>query len=49
MFDHYAHLGGAAFGVLYYNYGPEFWNHMRRAFKIDPASIPQKPSTGQKA
>lgn len=47
MFDHYAHLGGAAFGVLYYNYGPDFWNRMRRTFQIDPASIPQTPSSQQ--
>jgi rhomboid-like protein len=31
VFDHYAHLGGAAFGALYYNYGAEFWERMRRA------------------
>ncbi|EIN09426.1 hypothetical protein PUNSTDRAFT_66729 [Punctularia strigosozonata HHB-11173 SS5] len=29
--DHYAHLGGAAFGVLYYHYGPRTWNTLRCA------------------
>ncbi|KAJ7180628.1 hypothetical protein C8R46DRAFT_1070032 [Mycena filopes] len=29
FFDHFAHLGGAAFGALYYVYGPRFWNWMR--------------------
>jgi len=29
MFDHWAHLGGAAFGVLYYNYGPTYWQKLR--------------------
>ncbi|EAU90212.2 hypothetical protein CC1G_05750 [Coprinopsis cinerea okayama7 len=40
MFDHWAHLGGAAFGVAYYAYGPDFWHRLRRTFAIDPASIP---------
>ncbi|KIP07085.1 hypothetical protein PHLGIDRAFT_106145 [Phlebiopsis gigantea 11061_1 CR5-6] len=31
MFDHWAHLGGAAFGVWYYNYGPQMWEFLRRA------------------
>ncbi|KAJ7606168.1 hypothetical protein DFH06DRAFT_1251794 [Mycena polygramma] len=29
LFDHFAHLGGAAFGALYYAYGPQFWNWLR--------------------
>ncbi|EGO20784.1 hypothetical protein SERLADRAFT_442128 [Serpula lacrymans var. lacrymans S7.9] len=29
MFDHYAHLSGATFGVLYYLYGPQWWDSMR--------------------
>jgi hypothetical protein len=29
MFDHWAHLSGAAFGVAYYTYGPQFWDYMR--------------------
>ncbi|KAG6873508.1 hypothetical protein C0995_014776 [Termitomyces sp. Mi166 len=36
FFDHWAHLGGAAFGVAYYYYGPMFWQHMRRTF--DPTT-----------
>ena len=31
LFDHWAHLSGALFGVLYYIYGPEFWNQLRAA------------------
>ncbi|KAF9018596.1 hypothetical protein BDZ89DRAFT_1209927 [Hymenopellis radicata] len=29
FFDHYAHLGGAAFGVAYYMLGPTFWTGLR--------------------
>ena len=29
FFDHYAHLGGAAFGVLYYTYGMGMWDAIR--------------------
>ncbi|KAJ6518771.1 hypothetical protein C8R45DRAFT_949192 [Mycena sanguinolenta] len=29
FFDHFAHLGGAAFGAVYYVYGPRFWNWLR--------------------
>ena len=29
MFDHYAHLGGALFGVGYHVYGPGWWNQLR--------------------
>jgi len=29
FFDHYAHLGGAAFGALYYMYGMRSWDAMR--------------------
>ncbi|KAG6900333.1 hypothetical protein C0993_012530 [Termitomyces sp. T159_Od127] len=32
FFDHWAHLGGAAFGAAYYYYGPELWKYMRRTF-----------------
>ncbi|KAL5513208.1 hypothetical protein ACEPAH_3606 [Sanghuangporus vaninii] len=32
MFDHWAHLSGAAFGVLYYRYGPDFWNWLRASY-----------------
>ncbi|KAA1468885.1 hypothetical protein DENSPDRAFT_834364 [Dentipellis sp. KUC8613] len=30
LFDHYAHLGGAAFGALYWTYGAGFWDWTRR-------------------
>ncbi|KAG0705596.1 hypothetical protein DFH29DRAFT_980840 [Suillus ampliporus] len=33
MFDHYAHLGGAAFGVMYYMYGPQWWAFMRSEYQ----------------
>ncbi|CAL1715584.1 unnamed protein product [Somion occarium] len=29
LFDHWAHLGGAAFGVLYYHYGMKVWDTFR--------------------
>ncbi|KAF7972751.1 hypothetical protein HWV62_17116 [Athelia sp. TMB] len=29
MFDHYAHLGGALFGAVYWAWGPRFWDWMR--------------------
>lgn len=29
LFDHYAHLGGAAFGALYYMYGMRAWDATR--------------------
>jgi len=28
-FDHWAHLGGAAFGIAYYKFGPRIWHHLR--------------------
>lgn len=31
MFDHWAHLGGAAFGVMYYYYGMRLWDFFRVA------------------
>ncbi|KAG8930684.1 hypothetical protein FRC02_003786 [Tulasnella sp. 418] len=30
MFDHWAHLGGAAFGALYYWKGLDLWDNLRR-------------------
>ncbi|KAF8159829.1 hypothetical protein B0H34DRAFT_704954 [Crassisporium funariophilum] len=30
-FDHWAHLGGAAFGIAYYAYGPAVWRRLREA------------------
>jgi len=39
LFDHWAHLGGAAFGIFYYNYGPSYWAYQREAStKVDKAS-----------
>jgi len=38
LFDHWAHLGGAAFGVAYYAYGPAFWQRARRVFEESPTS-----------
>jgi rhomboid-like protein len=29
LFDHWAHLGGAAFGAFYYAYGPRIWDFLR--------------------
>ncbi|KAJ1306822.1 hypothetical protein OPQ81_007808 [Rhizoctonia solani] len=29
-FDHWAHLGGASFGLAYYTYGADFWDWVRR-------------------
>ncbi|KAJ8520281.1 hypothetical protein ONZ45_g2870 [Pleurotus djamor] len=37
--DHWAHLGGAAFGIFYYNYGPKFWSDLRENVdEMDTAS-----------
>lgn len=30
LFDHVAHLGGAFFGVVYYQYGRQIWLWTRR-------------------
>ncbi|GLB43363.1 putative rhomboid family protein [Lyophyllum shimeji] len=47
FFDHWAHLGGAAFGVAYHAYGPTFWQNLRRTFDSSntssPSSIPPQP------
>ena len=29
MFDHYCHLGGAAFGFLYFSYGKQWWEEWK--------------------
>lgn len=29
MFDHYAHLGGAAFGAFWFAYGAQIWFAVR--------------------
>ena len=41
ILDHWAHLGGAAFGVWYYNYGPRVWDklrltHLRASSQVRP-------------
>ncbi|KAF7309810.1 Rhomboid domain-containing protein [Mycena indigotica] len=36
LLDHFAHLGGAAFGGLYYLYGPGAWNWIRAAMADEP-------------
>jgi len=35
FFDHYAHLGGALFGVGYYMYGPQLWDGMRAGLQVE--------------
>lgn len=40
FFDHYAHLGGAAFGALYYLYGPRIWDTVRLMNLGAPTSKP---------
>ncbi|KAF8624024.1 hypothetical protein AX17_007230 [Amanita inopinata Kibby_2008] len=35
LFDHWAHLGGAAFGVAYYHYGPTCWHWLRQTLHTD--------------
>jgi len=44
LFDHWAHLGGAAFGAWYYYYGARMWDMFRIA-NLGPVSDPKK--TGQ--
>lgn len=42
MFDHWAHLGGAAFGVIYWKYGPSFWDALRADVEDDEADVKEK-------
>ncbi|KXN81555.1 Serine/threonine-protein kinase sax-1 [Leucoagaricus sp. SymC.cos] len=35
VFDHWAHLGGAAFGAAYYAYGPSIWQSFRQGLEIE--------------
>ena len=43
MFDHWAHLGGATFGALYYKYGTHLWNDMRSSYtKYDAQRAQEK-------
>ena len=30
VIDHWAHLGGAAFGAAYWAFGPEMWTRLKR-------------------
>ncbi|KAF8216458.1 hypothetical protein K438DRAFT_1657740 [Mycena galopus ATCC 62051] len=41
FFDHFAHLAGAAFGGIYYVYGPRYWNWLR-AGMAEPSHVPEK-------
>jgi rhomboid-like protein len=41
FFDHFAHLGGAVFGAIYYAYGPQFWNWLRVGV-ADPRPVEKK-------
>ena len=34
LFDHWAHLSGALFGLLYYKYGVQFWDLMRATLEV---------------
>ncbi|KAJ7066588.1 hypothetical protein C8F01DRAFT_1052830 [Mycena amicta] len=36
LLDHFAHLGGAVFGGLYYAYGPGIWNWLRAGMADSP-------------
>ncbi|EPQ56667.1 hypothetical protein GLOTRDRAFT_75482 [Gloeophyllum trabeum ATCC 11539] len=49
-FDHWAHLGGAIFGMLYYNYGPLVWEKTREAMKVtvDKARVERQAKYIQK-
>ncbi|KAJ6591611.1 hypothetical protein DFH09DRAFT_179651 [Mycena vulgaris] len=42
LFDHFAHLGGALFGSVYYVYGPRYWNWLRVEV-ADPTPVHSKP------
>lgn len=44
MFDHWAHLGGAAFGALYYMYGPAYWKFWRQ--EADAAKEEEEENSG---
>ncbi|KAF7771031.1 hypothetical protein Agabi119p4_7005 [Agaricus bisporus var. burnettii] len=35
VFDHWAHLGGALFGLAYYTYGPRTWHAFRQALEVE--------------
>jgi len=44
IFDHWGHLGGAAFGALYWRYGAYFWDNARVSTSPSP-SIPTEPTS----
>lgn len=45
MFDHWAHLGGALFGAVYYAIGPQIWDFFRVVNLGDlPPELVQKKS-----
>ncbi|KAF8524209.1 hypothetical protein JB92DRAFT_2881526 [Gautieria morchelliformis] len=41
FFDHWAHLGGAMFGVFYYIYGPRIWEEARRHTRPPHWQVPR--------
>ncbi|KAJ7623247.1 hypothetical protein FB45DRAFT_837319 [Roridomyces roridus] len=41
FFDHIAHMGGTAFGAVYYVYGPRFWSWLRTVI-ADPSPVDVK-------
>jgi len=45
MFDHYAHLGGAAFGAIYYMYGPQWWTFLRSEYQQRQPPIRESPAS----
>ncbi|KLO17916.1 hypothetical protein SCHPADRAFT_867276 [Schizopora paradoxa] len=44
MFDHWAHLGGAAFGAIYWKYGPSFWDALRADYEDEDEDVKLKNS-----
>lgn len=45
LFDHYAHLGGAAFGALYWRYGAHWWDNLRVSTNKSSSSSSTSTST----
>ena len=44
MFDHWAHLGGALFGYIYFHYGPQVWE-AAKAIMLQQLDLPGQTST----
>lgn len=42
MFDHWAHLGGAAFGAIYWKYGPSIWDALRADIEDEDEDVKLK-------